>query len=566
MKLKRRISRMRVTRPILSVCVLAFLAFSLGSTTSRAEPPPPQRRVDFSLPADRSPAPWGGEAPIQDLPQVETQTLIAGAAPPPNGRFGAATNANSTQATWLAPLGAGWYLNFTARPPSSLTAAEFVQVIRLRQNKVNCDYVEGYTTSPSLTKTGVGSVIASNRGALWIIGNEPDRGPNPDQCWLRGQDDTMPEVYAQIYHDAYAFIKANDPTARVANAGLVEVTPNRLQYLERVWQAYLNRYGTPMPVDVWNIHLYILPETTPDGLPNGTANIALGTDPALGKRDSGGDPAKCADPNVYCYAEADDMGVFAEQVVAMRTWMKQHGQQNKALILTEYSILYPYEIDPGPPQNCFLQDEYGQCFTPDRIRSFMTRSFDYLDSASDPALGYPADGNRLVQRWLWFGVNFQGAGSVSNLVTDSQTALTPLGELFQSSVASRPTYVNLRPDPVPPLSAYAPSGVATASLAVSVYNIGTAPTASSFTVTFYSDGALTKPFGSAVIPPGLPGLEERRAIATVSWPGLLVGSHPFWARVDSGEAVAESDEKDNVAAGVVTVLSKRLYLPIASRS
>jgi len=561
--------RMRVMWPVLAVCVLACFVFSLDSSTSRAEPAPPQRGVVFSFPAERSPAPWVGGAPIQTLPQVEPQTVIAGAAPPSNCRFGAAISANTTQMTWLTPLGAGWYLDFAAHTPSALTDAEFVQVIRLRQKKVNCDYVEGYTTSPSLTGTGVGSVIASRRGALWVIGNEPDRGPNPDQCWLRGQDDTMPEVYAQIYHDAYAFIKAHDPTARVANAGLVEVTPSRLQYLDKVWQAYLSRYGTPMPVDVWNIHLYILPEARPDGQPNGTANIALSTDPALAIRESNGDPATCTDPKVYCYAEHDDMIAFSEQIVAMRTWMKQHGQQNKPLILTEYSILYPYEIDPGPPPSCFLQDEYGRCFTPDRVRNFMTRSFDYLDSAADPALGYPADENRLVQRWLWFGTFFSPdplfPGYVSNLLTDSQTALTTVGELFQSSVASRSSYVNLRPDPIPPLSAYASSGVTTASIAVNVYNAGSASTTTSFMVTVYSDSALTQPIGSVAIAPALAGCEGRRATATVSWPNLPVGSHQFWALVDSGGAIAETEEADNVVTGTVVVFPHRLYLPFANR-
>jgi hypothetical protein len=488
---------------------------------------------------------------------------------PPNCRFGAAVSPSfgADQVPWLSQLGAGWYLDFSSHPPYASTDAEFVQVVRVRQKKVNCDYVAGYDTWPALTETGLGSVIASNRGALWIIGNEPDRGPNPDQCWLRGQDDTMPEVYAQIYHDVYAFIKKHDPAARVANAGLVEVTPGRLQYLDKVWQAYLNRYGSPMPVDVWNFHLYILPEAYANGQPNGIANVALGTDPALAIRESNGDSATCSDPKVYCYAEHDDMIAFAGQVVALRTWMKQHGQQSKPLILTEYSILYPYQIDP---EGCYLQDEYGRCFTPDRVRNFMTRSFDYLDSAADPTLGYPADDYRLVQRWLWFSTFISTdqlfPGYVSNLLTDAQTAFTTVGELFQSSVAGRPTTVNLRPDSVPPLSAYAQAGIATASIRITVHNAGTTSTASPFTVTFYSDSALTQPIGSVIIDSGLKGCEASRKTATVSWPDLPIGSYPFWAKVDSGGAIAESDETDNVISGVVTVLPVRQYLPLAFRS
>lgn len=56
------------------------------------------------------------------------------------------------------------------------------------------------------------------------------------------------------------------------------------------------------------------------------------------------------------------MIVFDEQIRDMRQWMKDHGQQDKPLLLTEFSVLYPYIQDPGG--TCFVQDEYGQCFTP----------------------------------------------------------------------------------------------------------------------------------------------------------------------------------------------------------
>ena len=48
---------------------------------------------------------------------------------------------------------------------------------------------------------------------------------------------------------------------------------------------------------------------------------------------------RCGDPLVYCFAEHDNMAIFDQQVRAMRTWMKNHGQQNKPLIISEYSLL-----------------------------------------------------------------------------------------------------------------------------------------------------------------------------------------------------------------------------------
>jgi hypothetical protein len=92
--------------------------------------------------------------------------------------------------------------------------------------------------------------------------------------------------------------------------------------------------------------------------------------------------------------------------------MKEHGQQNKPLILSEYSLLYPFEDydDPINPTQCYLQDEFGKCFTAARVSSFMTRTFQYLETATDPNLGYPLDNYRLVQQWLWFSMYYEGAG------------------------------------------------------------------------------------------------------------------------------------------------------------
>ena len=262
-----------------------------------------------------------------------------------------------------------------------------------------------------------------------------------------------PDIYALAYHDIYAFIKQRDPSARVAPSGLVEVTPGRLQYLDKMWTAYQQRFGTTMPVDVWNMHLYILPETNTKGVANDIASVAIGTDPSLGIRESDDDPRRCADPKVYCWAEHDSMAVFQEQVVAMRTWMKQHGEQNKPLILSEYSQLYPFmdvKGDTANPTSCYLQDENGKCWTEDRVAQFMTKSLDYLESAKDPALGFPADENRLIQRWIWFSMftSNQQIGYVSNLTNPENTALTYLGRLYQTQIASRSTYVNLAPEPV----------------------------------------------------------------------------------------------------------------------
>lgn len=472
-----------------------------------------------------------------------------------NCRYGT-SDLSRRQNAWLTTLGVGWHLNFGARPWGRIDGIEYTPVVNVRQNKDGCTYLDSYTISPPLTDQGLGALVDANPGALWIVGNEPDRGPNPDDPTCRRvQDDTHPEWYAQGYHDVYHFIKQRDPSAQVAIAGLVQVTPGRLQYLDKVWDTYLEKYHTPLPVDVWNMHLYILPEATPAGLPNGVANVALGTDPALAIRESGDDPARCSDPKVYCWAEHDDLSVFAEQIVAMRAWMKRHGQQNKPLILSEYSILYPD----------WLLDEYGNYFTTERVARFMTETLAYLGSAVDPALGYPQDEFRLVQQVLWFSINVNGAGRISNLVTDSLIELTDLGRLYKQEIASRPRTANLLPDPIAPIAVFTGgSGQATANLVVEVRNNGNIE-ASPFTVTFYADSALQQPIGSAQVTTNLAGCARRTTRVAVPWEGLSPGKHRFWVKVDASDAVAENREDDNVASGLVFVDPYQVLLPLAAR-
>ena len=64
-------------------------------------------------------------------------------------------------------------------------------------------------------------------------------------------------------------------------------------------------------------------------------------------------------------------------------------------IISELALLY---------QAGFL-DENGQDWTTARVNTYMTGLFDYLNNAPNPALGYPADNNRLVQQWLWYSLN-----------------------------------------------------------------------------------------------------------------------------------------------------------------
>lgn len=492
---------------------------------------------------------------FEDLPQPVASIDNSTVATPTNCRYGVSSWSNN-DFNFLQDLGVGWALNFGVNFGQNLPdGVEYTPVIRFKPQLKNGNRTGNYRvmTQPFTDDPGgLGDIVRANPGRLWLIGNEVDR--------VDAQDDLMPDVYAKAYHDAYYFIKARDPSAQIAISGLVQVTPGRLQYLDIVWNSYLEKYKESMPVDVWNMHIYILAEKFPPDGRDAEAAIALGTDPAIAIWGSGLVASECAKGNVYCYAEHDDMGIFAQQVVAMRQWMKAHGQQNKPLILSEFSLLFPYEIDS--PTSCFLMDEYGNCFTPERVSQFMTKSFDYLETASSTSLGFPADNHRLVQQWLWFTVNIEGSDFASDLLKDGYTltnyTLRKPGERFKTEVNSlRPFSTNFFISEVsyPTATTITLPGTASATIAATIYNNGDTETTAPFTVTFFADAAKTNPIGTAVISEPLGGCARRTVEAQLLWTDLEPGLHYYWAEVEGG----------NTVKGFVIVNPEQVFLPIVER-
>ncbi len=255
--------------------------------------------------------------------------------------------------TWTTPLtGQGGFLGIgrqsqVALPPANL-GMEFTPMVRMRSGRLH----------PSTEQ--LRDLAANSPGLTWLIGNEPD---------IIWQDNTTPEVYAIAYQRAYTAIKAGDPTAQVAIGGLSQITPLRLAYLDRVWAFYRQLYGADMPVDVWNMHAFVLREER-DGW---GANIPPGFEVVHRGQ-------------LWDVADHDNLALVEEQVRAMRRWLAEHGQQEKPLWISEYGILMPAD--------------YG--FPPARVSNFMTASFDLFRALRDPATGYAADDQRLVQRWNWY--------------------------------------------------------------------------------------------------------------------------------------------------------------------
>jgi len=558
---RRQIIVLAIAAPFLFLTLLMAVIEDVDGTNAHVLP----LRLDNGQ-MELSASPWG---------EVAASEIITGEA---SCRVGVVSR-GTEHVKLVDDLGAGWFVFFGGFSDSATNGAEIAPVIDVRQKKdAQGNYLDDFEVSPPLTVAGLGGLVDYNPGVLWLVGNEVDRGPNPGGHSV-GQGDTFPQVYARAYYSVYHFIKDRDPTAQVAISGLVEVTPGRLEYLEIVWQTYLDLYGVPMPVDVWNMHLYILPELLPGGQPNGIASVALGTNPALGIRESNNDPAQCSRPDVYCIAEHDDMEIFDQQVRAMRGWMRSHNQQNKPLIISEYSILYPYVPDPGG--TCWLQDEYGECFTPTRIVNYLNETMSYFEAAKDPVIGYPLDDFRLVQQTAWFSINNEDrVGNVSDLVDDDKNngsliGLSVVGEIFEVHASSKTLYVNLRLGdlPTPVGRVIEPAQSTSVTLWVDVGNNGTIAVTESFSVTFYANITPTEVIGIVNVPvlelpeQELAGCARRQYRVSVDWTGLVSGTHPYWVEVDSGNQIEENipggdGEEDNIARGIVLIDQDRFFFPL----
>jgi hypothetical protein len=307
-----------------------------------------------------------------------------------NARFGFGVAKNPIEEYDVSPLGADWYLDFGFRAdPPPLLDMEYVQTIRLSES--------GYAPN----QAAIEQFARNQPGALWLIGNEPD---------APAQDCVTPQTYAQLYHDLYDIIKGADPTAKVAIGGVVQATPLRLLYLDMILTEYETLYSVKIPVDVWNVHGFILQE----------------------KKNSWGCQIPCGiygvtEGMLYSIEDHDNMTIFSQQIQDLRVWMDAHGERNKPLIVSEYGILMPEELGFDEP----------------RVEAFMLASFDYFLSTKVSWLGYPADENRLVQAWAWYSLDddhFEGEENTSHshLFNPTTKQLTALGGAYRDYTSSLP--------------------------------------------------------------------------------------------------------------------------------
>jgi hypothetical protein len=455
----------------------------------------------------------------------------------------------------IAQLNMGQYQNWRTNSDPYLNwglpaDVEFVQTVRVHQDKGDERFgpprvyaSNQYKVRPDLPT--IASVAASQPGSLWLIGNEMEKVDWWEEGRWRGQDETLPEVYATAFHEIQDVIKTADPTARIAIGSIVAATPLRLRYLDRVWDSYYTQYGYSMgdDIDVWNIHGFILREV----------RDSWGADIPAGQRNLGG---FLFGANLATVTAAhQNITYFQQFTEAFREWMAAHGERNKPLINTEYGILYK---------------ELGEYqFTDQQVNDYLIDTLHYMLTATDAETGLPVDKNRLVQSWFWYSLD--DANWNGNLFDPNTKALTTFGTTWRDSVtsptnpmASQPVHnllvANLRTKPNP---AYVSGGgTATVTLLVDIANSGNTWTATgnSIQVNFW-DGVPNLP-GSSVIAsqaiddlPGCGGLTTAEAV----WPNRPKGSHTWYAEVVP--ITGETDVGDNIDSSVVFVFGPGAYLP-----
>ena len=454
----------------------------------------------------------------------------------PNCRFGAGVEGDIDQYD-VAALDLGWYVDWgSTQFPQAPDGLEYIQMIRLKQ--VGGD---GWgMVSPGMSRFT--STVQANPGATWLVGNEPD---SPFQ------DDMVPQAYAHAYHDVYYLIKGLDPTAHVAIGGIVQPTPLRLEYLDTVWETYRQTYSETMPVDVWNIHTFILRETIgpPDPEP---CQPVTKTIPVWGAFIPPGSSAE--EGELYCVRDQDDVEIFKQRIRAFRQWMADKGERDKPLIVTEYGVLF-YED---------FYDEDDRQLSAERVGVFMQDTFDFFLTETDSLIGYPYDENRLVQRWAWFSVNGDPTVWGGTLFDPDTRALRPLGEDFRAyTTALTPTVdVAATHVSVEPLLFWHADAPVTATLRVAVSNVGNISTTLPVTATFY-DGPPGEPgtglIGDVrVITAGLYGCADYE-IVEMEWPGLAAGAHRFYVTVESAD---DHNSANDVVEGTVLVARYRSFLPL----
>ena len=333
---------------VVSAIVLCLVALVLTSHVSADGPRGRTRPTDLRSDAAPHvlPVPVGEDAELT-AEAVPLEALQSN--PQFLPRIGVATNRSPWDYSEFSNLNAGWFHNWSLRPWGlvPIQGLDFYPTVGaygdLWGEETEYDIRNSINKGPGCYPPGI----------IWIVGNEPEYDQFETingQPIPGGARALTPDEYAQKHKKYYDIIKGINPTYQVA-VGATYDDPSwpdatRCEFLPKAMQAYENRYGTKMPIDVYTMHAYM----DQVGAPNYQVEI---------------------------------------MVDRKRQLMKDYGDQGKPLIITELGVLTALR-DPVP--------------TAAQINDFMDQAFQYLETATSIELGNPYDDYHLVQRWAWFAL------------------------------------------------------------------------------------------------------------------------------------------------------------------
>jgi len=287
-------------------------------------------------------------------------------------RLGFAVNAPGVEDFDTGCLGGGWYHNWGV-VSSGLdgvtfvgTAGAFGRTVAQEAATIEAQLAQYPERYPD--------------GMVWLIGNEI------------GWDDggSWPAEYAQHYHDWYLYLKGLNPTFQIGTGALFPLWGaysnsdgdklTGIWWLNETKAEYLSLYGEEMPIDWYNIHVYLGP------LPNPLEGL-------------------CA--HIEAFREA-----------MTNLW----DARSKPLIITETGNTVELSAE--------------------RTQGLMVVLFDYLRSNTSDQYGCTSDGNRMVQKWAWFSLTgWTPAGELHRwdrtALFDYETKqILPLGETYAQYAGS----------------------------------------------------------------------------------------------------------------------------------
>ncbi len=305
----------------------------------------------------------------------------------------------------LSTLGVGNYLDWSNIRNSSVPAnINYYRILYLNRK---------YPHDFAWLKLVIPGILLKNPGATWILGNEPDSE-------VTYQDHLSAPDYGQRYYEIATLIRRLDPKAKLGFGPIIQPTPVRIYYLTLAINKLAELAGGATQahalIDVYTIHGYIINEAElygPDGKTiSWGPGLPIGYDPATWPA-----PESIHTELGETY-KTHDINIFKTRVINFRQWMADQGEQNKPLWITEFGSLFPSRGNPY----FYASDQ--------ETASFMAQTFDFMLGTKDPQLGFAADDNRLVQKWVWFSMNHPLTSYGGALFDPSNHQITPVGQQF----------------------------------------------------------------------------------------------------------------------------------------